>query len=181
VQQKLMRHANISTTMNVYGGRLMDPNAVYLLGCVCEFAQFDLFADVAIEQALESHGLPQWQAAVDLQSQTLGRSSGIGLGREVPRGPQRYGRASDRRVCPVAVAKNPYVGAFGSFLKFEIPKLIAVASRQLVLLCLDAAGRTWSIPDPATIRPIRRCRRAISCVVRTRWGCQECVRSPPSA
>jgi hypothetical protein len=97
---------------------VVDPAAVYLLGCMCEFAQFDLFADVTVEQALESDRLPQRQAAVDLQSQPLGRSSGIGLGREIPRGPQRDGRASDRRVCPVAVAKNPYVGAFGSLLKF---------------------------------------------------------------
>lgn len=49
-------------------------------GGMCEVASLDLFVDVAIDEALESNRLAQWQPVVDFQSEAFGRTPGIRLG-----------------------------------------------------------------------------------------------------
>jgi hypothetical protein len=59
-------------------------------GGVSQVAALDLFAYVAIDQALKSDGLAQWQAMVDFQPQSLGRTSGFRLGRIIVECSQSY-------------------------------------------------------------------------------------------
>jgi len=57
---------------------------------VCKLAALDLFADVAIDQALKGNNLAQRQAIVDFQSETFGCTSGIRLGWIIFDSPQGY-------------------------------------------------------------------------------------------
>jgi len=59
----------------------VDAVKIGFFGGVRQLAPLDLFAYVAIDQALKSNGLAQWQAIVDLQAETFGRTSGVRLGR----------------------------------------------------------------------------------------------------
>ena len=64
--------------------------SVPFLGGVRKVAPLDLFADVAIDQALKSGSLAHRQAIVDFQSETFGGAPGIRLGWIIFDSPQGY-------------------------------------------------------------------------------------------
>jgi hypothetical protein len=79
----------------------------------------------------------------------------------------------------VPIAEYPYGRAFDPFLKFQISELIAVTSRQLVLLCLDVARNFRSIPEREATRPVPKGRTAIAFSARIQLGEREYAPSPP--
>jgi hypothetical protein len=69
---------------------LVDTVEIGFFGGVGQIALIDHFAYVAIDEALKSDCLAQWQATVDFQSETFGRTSGIRPSRIILDGPQSY-------------------------------------------------------------------------------------------